>query len=626
MDKKENKVVLLKNQKILLFILIIVIIFIICFVLTNEKIDSITNINKIFDEKYYDVKCVNEKCDYIVALKNDNNKDYKYYIYNYKGKKITEFKQKNDNNSETRNNISDVSSNYIIFKKVKKSSSEVTGYYLTDLKANKKYNSVDKLTYLTENLILITKKDNTYEILDKNGNIIYSNVEDVKTFNDNKIVLLKVNSSDIIINYDGKVLLEDYTVSKEIKDNMGKTLYLIIKDVRNNLFYYYNINQNKIVGSNFQNYIEKDKKGNLLITKVKNNILEKYILDKNGNQKKYIYENNKKYANEIKKLINNTKYYLYEDSIYKKNQNNVFVDNKEDKSFGVYDIKNDRYTLIYKYSKENAKSNVSKLDKEGYYQIVCKKGNCENNKSVIYNLKKLTTEFNLENDSFNISKYTSYEKGYKTIKLLDDNNVKYTLYDNDNKKIINSKKQIIIIDDNISYTNDSYSDDMLLYSVKKHKIINKEDEKGVKLNISKYAIYKYTTSNKTCIINNKSKIIDCINNNVDISLSGDLIKYIYDNKITMINVKKSKKTTYILSKNEKINDIKGNIIPLYRNTLFINNSSDNYIKVISNEGKIIKKIKNAEIINVKQIDEKNILIFTKKTIENKDYYGLYLAK
>ena len=93
----------------------------------------------------------------------------------------------------------------------------------------------------------------------------------------------------------------------------------------------------------------------------------------------------------------------------------------------------------------------------------------------------------------------------------------------------------------------------------------------------------------------------------------------------MINAQNSKKNKYNLEKNEKMNDIKGDLIPLYRNTLFVNNSANDYIKIVSNTGRVIKKINNAEVVSIKQIDKTNVLIFTKNTIDNKDYFGLYLA-
>ena len=233
--------------------------------------------------------------------------------------------------------------------------------------------------------------------------------------------------------------------------------------------------------------------------------------------------------------------------------------------------------------------------------------------------------FDIKDNNLSILNYTLYENGYKNVKYNDNNNSKYVLYDNNNKKVIDSNKQIIVVDDEISYTNDKTEDDVLLYSFKKNKTYNKENEEASIIDISNYTLYKYKTDDKTCILNNKGKKIECTKDDIKLSYSDDLVYYLNNDKIVMINAQNSKKNKYNLEKNEKINDIKGDLIPLYRNTLFVNNSANDYIKVVSNTGRVIKKINNAEVVSVKQIDKTNVLIFTKNTIDNKDYFGLYLA-
>ena len=624
-NSKEKEIVsMTKKQKILFVIALIIIILMVYLILTNKKIDGITKVNKIFDEKYYDVKCINKKCDYIIASNGDESKKSKKYIYSYSGKKISSYKETFNSNSKTSNEISEVSENYLIFKKVNKNNNDITGYYLTDLKNNKKYSTSNELKYLTDNLLLMKKQDG-YEIITKDGKEKYSNVESAKTFNNDKIVLINVNNTSVILDNKGEKILEDYTVSKEIKNDDGDTLYLIIKDAKNNLFYYFDINKKEIIGDNFQNYSEKDNKGNLIITKVKNNILSKYILDKNGNQKKYDEKNTQKYANDIKMLIDSSKYYVYDNSIYKENQNNVFVDKKDDNSFGIYNVKDNKYKKLYDYSKANSKSNITEVSKNGIYQISCKKDNCKTNENLVYDLNNMKKVFDIKDNNLSILNYTSYENGYKSVKYDDNNNSKYVLYDNNNKKVIDSNKQIIVVDDEISYTNDKTEDDVLLYSFKKNKTYNKENEEASIIDISNYTLYKYKTDDKTCILNNKGKKIECTKDDIKLSYSDDLVYYLNDDKVVMINALNSKKNKYNLEKNEKLNDIKGDLIPLYRNTLFVNNSANDYIKVVSNTGRVIKKINNAEIISVKQIDKTNVLIFTKNTIDNKDYFGLYLA-
>ena len=624
-NSKEKEVVsMTKKQKILFVIALIIIILMVYLILTNKKIDGITKVNKIFDEKYYDVKCISEKCDYIIASSGDEGKTSKKYIYNYNGKKISSYKETFNSNSKTSNEINEVSENYLIFKKVNRSNNDITGYYLTDLKDNKKYSTSNELKYLTDNLLLM-KKQGGYEIITKDGKEKYSNIDSAKTFNNDKIVLINVNNTSVILDNMGEKILEDYTVSKEVKNNDGDTLYLVIKDVKNNLFYYFDIYKKEIIGDNFQNYSERDDKGNLIITKVKNNVLSKFILDKNGNQKKYTEKNIQKYANDIKILIDSSKYYVYDNSVYKENQNNVFVNKKDDNTFGIYNVKDNKYKKLYDYSKENSKSNITEVNKNGIYQISCKKDNCKTNENLVYDLNNMKKVFGIKDNNLSILNYTLYENGYKNVKYDDNNNLKYILYDNNNKKVIDSSKQIIVVDDEISYTNDKTEDDVLLYSFKKNKTYNKENEEASIMDIYNYTLYKYKTDDKTCILNNKGKKIECTKDDIKLSYSDDLVYYLNDDKIVMINAQNSKKNKYNLEKNEKINDIKGDLIPLYRNTLFVNNSANDYIKVVSNTGRVIKKINNTEIVSVKQIDKTNVLIFTKNTIDNKDYFGLYLA-
>lgn len=624
-NSKEKEVVsMTKKQKILFVIALIIIILMVYLILTNKKIDGITKVNKIFDGKYYDVKCISEKCDYIIASSGDEGKTSKKYIYNYNGKKISSYKETFNSNSKTSNEINEVSENYLIFKKVNRSNNDITGYYLTDLKDNKKYSTSNELKYLTDNLLLM-KKQGGYEIITKDGKEKYSNIDSAKTFNNDKIVLINVNNTSVILDNKGEKILEDYTVSKEVKNNDGDTLYLVIKDVKNNLFYYFDVDKKEIIGDNFQNFSEKDNKGNLIITKVKNNVLSKYILDKNGNQKKYTEKNTQKYVNDIKMLIDSSKYYVYDNSVYKENQNNVFVNKKDDNTFGIYNVKDNKYKKLYDYSKENSKSNITEVNKNGIYQISCKKDNCKTNENLVYDLNNMKKVFDIKDNNLSILNYTSYENGYKSVKYDDNNNSKYVLYDNNNKKVIDSNKQIIVVDDEISYTNDKTEDDVLLYSFKKNKTYNKENEEAKIVSISNYTLYKYKTDDKTCILNSKGKKIECTKDDIKLSYSDDLVYYLSNNKVVMINAQNSKKNKYNLENNEKINDIKGDLIPLYRNTLFVNNSANDYIKIVSNTGRVIKKINNTEIVSVKQIDKTNVLIFTKNTIDNKDYFGLYLA-
>ena len=75
-----------------------------------------------------------------------------------------------------------------------------------------------------------------------------------------------------------------------------------------------------------------------------------------------------------------------------------------------------------------------------------------------------------------------------------------------------------------------------------------------------------------------------------------------------------------------MNDASGDLIAPYRGALFINNSSDNYIKVINRKGNTIKRIKKAEILNIYKTKSNNVVIITKNDIGKAAQYGLYIAK
>ena len=76
-----------------------------------------------------------------------------------------------------------------------------------------------------------------------------------------------------------------------------------------------------------------------------------------------------------------------------------------------------------------------------------------------------------------------------------------------------------------------------------------------------------------------------------------------------------------------MNDGSGTMITPYRNSMFINNSTDKYIKVINFKGKTLKKIKKVEITDVEiNISEKKAFIIVKKNSKKGDQYGLYVAE
>ena len=74
-----------------------------------------------------------------------------------------------------------------------------------------------------------------------------------------------------------------------------------------------------------------------------------------------------------------------------------------------------------------------------------------------------------------------------------------------------------------------------------------------------------------------------------------------------------------------MNDASGELIAPFRGAIFINNTSDNYFKVLNYKGHSIKKVKKSTISNVYKNKSNNVVIITKK-IGKTTEYGLYTAK
>ena len=65
-----------------------------------------------------------------------------------------------------------------------------------------------------------------------------------------------------------------------------------------------------------------------------------------------IGEDSKEAIQKIKEKVDSDKYKLYEDSVYSSDQNNLLVDNKSEKSFGVLNLKNNKFKSLYNYKSD----------------------------------------------------------------------------------------------------------------------------------------------------------------------------------------------------------------------------------------------------------------------------------
>ena len=199
------------------------------------------------------------------------------------------------------------------------------------------------------------------------------------------------------------------------------------------------------------------------------------------------------------------------------------------------------------------------------------------------------------------------------------------LLDKDNNEITKSDNRIVVLDKKQLIGNE-INTSLILYSAKDGKVLNDNNNLASKISVAGNKYYKYSTEDKTIILDTNGKEVLNTSSKNDLMYSDKLIIYIEDKTINMLNGTSGKVNTYKLGDNEKMNDASGELIPPYRGALFINNSVDKQAKVVNSSGKTIKTIDNAEIENVNYTTSKDVLIITKKFTDNKTLYGAYLAK
>lgn len=602
-----------KNILIISIISLLILVIILYFIINNMQI------NKILSAKYDDIKCVDSNCNGVVASKNGKNKEF--VLLDSNGKIISKFK-----NNNTTYNINAISKNYFI--SVDQNDDNKTTYILYNKKGKQVYKTNEKLEKINDEYILVNNDNEKYTILSKHGEKKYSNINEINILDNGKYIYAQIDKEYVIFNEKLDKVLTNYIVDKEIKDKNNKTIYLIIKDVKSEEYSYFDIKSSKIIGESFSSYKESDNENEFLITRKVNNSKVTCVLYKNGKQKKS--ENSKsqiELVNDIKSILNKD-YYLYTSTVLNEGNKYVLVDNLKENSIGTFNIKTKKYTEIYKYTKtENMYSTVNKIESKNkeYYQISCDLNACDTPVSVVYNLTD-NKEIMRNNDSDKIVRnYTQYENNYKVIKYAkngenEDYNGKYVLYDNNNKEVSKLDNEIVVIDSKMIIGNDISDSKIALYNSKTKKMLT--EAQGEIINLNNEKLYKYKTdNNEEFIVDNTGKEIAQKSSNDVLVYSDDSILS-GDKSIEVYNLDTNKKINYSLTKNEEITDITSETIKPYKGLIYINNTKNNYFKIIKNNGKE-KKIKKLTINRIMENDEKNVIIITKNS-SNK--YGLYIIK
>lgn len=610
--KKQN---INKKNTIISIILLLILVIVCYFVVSNFKI------NKVLSAKYDNIKCITSDCDSIMATRKIKNKEM-VFLLNSKGKVISKYEKKSDKYEPYT-----LSKNYFISSSQNDDKSKTT-YIVYNKKGKQIYKTQEKLEKINDDYILISSDNEKYSIVNKDGKLVYSNIKEVNFYNNKKFISAKIDQDYILFNEKLEKVLTNYTVDKEVKNKNDEVLYLILKDTKSEEYSYFDIKSSKIVGESFSNYKESENEAEYLITRKVNNSKVTYVLYKNGKQKKS--DNSKsqiELVNDIKSILNKD-YYLYTSTVSNEGNKYVLVDNLKENSIGTFNIKTKKYIEIYKYSKtENIYSTVNKIESKNkeYYQISCSSNMCDTPVSVVYNLTD-NKEILRNNDSDKIvKKYAQYENNYKVIKYAksgdnEDYKGKYVLYDNNNKEVAKLDNEVIVIDSKMIIGNDISDSKIALYNSETKKKLT--ETKGEIINLNNKKLYKYTNdNNEEFIVDNTGKEIATKSSNGVLVYSDDSILS-GDKSIEAYNLDTNKKINYSLTKNEEITDVTSSTIKPYKGLIYVNNTKNNYFKIIKNNGKE-KKIKKLIINRVIQNKEKNVVIITKNS---SNQYGLYIIK
>ena len=600
-ERKIKKKKTINVKAIVCFVVAVIIILAIFLIVRSLKSDYIKYVKKVLPTKYYNVECLDNYCDQIAAYKGKRTGRTRVSLLTSDGKVAAKYNEKYDPKAKTRREPLAVTKNYVLFKNVKVKDGKVSSYSIANKRGKELFKKVNDYDKYTDKTIISINSDGVKQILDEKGN----------------------------------VLLTDYFVANEIKDDDFNTIYLLVEDSKNNAYNYFSIKDKKIVGDSFQNYT-KNNDGTLTISKKENNSVVQYTLFKDGKQKRIgDGKTQSEIADELRKKIDSNKYNLYLTSIYDKDQKYIFADDVKGKAFGLYNIKSNKFSKLYDYKKDSASaySSISKLSNDKdlkYYQISCSTYSCDKNEFYVYDLENAKVLYKTSDSKLKIQYYTQYGKDYKVIKYSysttdNDYKGKYVLFGKDNKELVKSTNNIVVVGEELLLGYDSNTS-LILFSAKSKKALNDEKTLATKITMGDHKLYKYKTNTNTIIINEKGKEVLKIDAKDELIYSDKVIVYINNSKAYILDASKGKIKKYRLKNNEKMNDAAGDIISPYRGALFINNSTNKYIKVVNRNGRVIKKIKNAEIESVKRNSDKNVVIITKNISKKSINYGLYIAK
>lgn len=635
-NKQENKDLFLglidktKLIKILCAIAVVLLIALIIKIFVFKPGTSKNGVSKLLDTKYDSISCIDYDCNGFMAIEGDKLTKYKVVLFNVDGEKVADYKEVYNANLKETEVPYAIGKDFYLTSITSLSKLSASGYNMKNKKGKVIYSSEKSIELLNNYLVITTDKETSKKIIvDKKGKVLYSNISDYESYFNGKIIEIEIDNTYALLNELGEKFLSDYSISKIVKDEDEKYLYAVVKNEKDKVYNYFDLLKAKIVGDSFSSYSAGDEVGTLVITKKENEKSVKYLLTKDGKQTKLETEetttSSDDFYKDFKDKVDTDTYSIFSGSLYSKDQENIIVNNKVEKSMGVYNVNTKEYKELYKYAQDksyfySSVYNVKNSDENGLVlRFICTTS-CDQNESLVYDVKNNKELYRYEGEN-HITSYAEYENGYKVIGLSNSTD-KYTVLDKDNKNLYSSKKVVLILDSEL-VLGDKPSYSAILYSSKDNKVIN-ENTVSI-IDDYKNMLYKYSDETNTYILDKDGKEIIKVNKNDYLKNIDNYYIYIANNKINIYDIDKNKTNSYTMKDSEKMNDASGSMISPYKQTLVINNSTEKYVKVINFNGKVLKKIDNVELSKFKTNDEaEKAFLIVKKTKNNKDLYGLYV--
>ena len=635
-NKQENKDLFLglidktKLIKILCAIAVVLLIALIIKIFVFKPGTSKNGVSKLLDTKYDSISCIDYDCNGFMAIEGDKLTKYKVVLFNVDGEKVADYKEVYNANLKETEVPYAIGKDFYLTSITSLSKLSASGYNMKNKKGKVIYSSEKSIELLNNYLVITTDKETSKKIIvDKKGKVLYSNISDYESYFNGKIIEIEIDNTYALLNELGEKFLSDYSISKIVKDEDEKYLYAVVKNEKDKVYNYFDLLKAKVVGDSFSSYSAGDEVGTLVITKKENEKSVKYLLTKDGKQTKLETEetttSSDGFYKDFKDKVDTDTYSIFSGSLYSKDQENIIVNNKVEKSIGVYNVNTKEYKELYKYAQDksyfySSVYNVKNSDENGLVlRFICTTS-CDQNESLVYDVKNNKELYRYEGEN-HITSYAEYENGYKVIGLSNSTD-KYTVLDKDNKNLYSSKKVVLILDSEL-VLGDKPSYSAILYSSKDNKVIN-ENTVSI-IDDYKNMLYKYSDETNTYILDKDGKEIIKVNKNDYLKNIDNYYIYIANNKINIYDIDKNKTNSYTMKDSEKMNDASGSMISPYKQTLVINNSTEKYVKVINFNGKVLKKIDNVELSKFKTNDEaEKAFLIVKKTKNNKDLYGLYV--